>query len=103
MFDRNSRYYGLAEATIEMIDRGGSTRGVSYVKRRFIPEPSAYPPSASHTVTQGERLDNIASRHLGDPTLFWHLVDGTDALDPDELTDHPGMVIDIRLPGMGIG
>lgn len=102
MFDRNSRYHEIEEANLVVNAEDGSTREVPYITRRFIPQPPTHPPAGSHTVTEGERLDHIAARALADPTLFWHLVDGTDALDPDELTATPGSVIDIHLPGMGI-
>ena len=36
---------------------------------------------------QGDRLDNIAARYLGDPEQFWRICDANGAMRPDELTD----------------
>jgi hypothetical protein len=49
-------------------------------------------------VTQGERLDNITARYLGDPLQFWRLCDANGALDPEELTDETGRTIAITMP-----
>ena len=47
---------------------------------------------------QGDRLDNIAARYLGDPELFWRLCDANVALRPTELTETIGRRILITLP-----
>jgi len=49
-------------------------------------------------VTQGERLDTITARYLGDPTQFWRVCDANDVLQPTELTEEVGNVIKIALP-----
>jgi len=46
-----------------------------------------------HAVTEGERLDHIAAKYLGDPEQFWQLCDATgagwqDALPQAEETAH---------------
>ena len=38
-------------------------------------------------MAQGDRLDLITARTLGDPEQFWRVCDANDALDPAELTD----------------
>ena len=54
---------------------------VAYVKRRFVPAARTVPGDRrTHTVEQGERLDNIAAQYLGDPTLFWRLCDANRAM-----------------------
>jgi hypothetical protein len=40
-----------------------------------------------HVVTQGERLDNITARYLGDPEQFWRLCDANAAMQPEELEE----------------
>jgi hypothetical protein len=52
-----------------------------------------------HTVTQGERLDHLTARYLGDPTLFWRVCDANGALHPLEL-EELGRVVRIALPGL---
>ena len=52
-----------------------------------------------HTVTQGERLDNITARYLDDPTQFWRVCDANVVLRPEEL-ERIGRVINITIPNM---
>ena len=51
-----------------------------------------------HTVTQGDRLDNLATRYVGDPEQFWRICDANDVLRPEELTEEIGRIIKIGLP-----
>jgi len=51
-----------------------------------------------HRVTQGERLDNVTAKYLGDPEQFWRLCDANRALRPQELTETLGRRIAITLP-----
>jgi nucleoid-associated protein YgaU len=73
-------------------------REIRFVKRRFIPSPNGTTTLLEHTVTQGERLDNITVRYLGDPTQFWRICDANNVLQPNELTDNIGRRIKIALP-----
>lgn len=81
MFNTTSRYYDIETAKFVTSDG----RQISYVCRRFLPiaNPSVL---AIHTVAEGERLDNITARYLGDPEQFWHLCDANKAMHPQELT-----------------
>jgi nucleoid-associated protein YgaU len=47
---------------------------------------------------QGDRLDNLAARYLGDPEQFWKICDANNVLRPDELTEEIGRVVRIALP-----
>ena len=98
MFDPTSRYAALATATLTVTDRHGTSREIRYVRRRFVPPAGALPTLVEHTVAQGERLDNVTARYLGDPTQFWRVCDANTVLRPDELTDEVGRVIAIALP-----
>jgi hypothetical protein len=98
MFDPTSRYYNIATATLTVLDEEGRSREIRYVKRRFIPPSDGATTLFEHTVTQGERLDNITARYLGDPTQFWHICDANIVLQPDELTDTIGNRIEIGVP-----
>ncbi|MDP9342033.1 MAG: LysM peptidoglycan-binding domain-containing protein [Actinomycetota bacterium] len=60
-------------------------RDVRYVRRRFLPAPGSSVALASHTVVEGDRLDNITARYLGDPTQFWRMCDANAAMNPPDL------------------
>ena len=98
MFDETSRYYNIDTKTIDITDADGSTRQVRYVQRRIIAPPANSLTVIEHTVTQGDRLDNITDRYLGDPTEFWLVCDANNVMRPNDLTDTIGRVIKIVLP-----
>ena len=98
MFDPSSRYYKIEVTTMIVTDSDGLPREIRYVKRRFIPPADGATTLVEHTVTQGERLDNITARYLGDPTQFWRICDANNVLEPNELTDTVGTMIKIALP-----
>ena len=98
MFDSTSRYYSLEVATLSTTDSDGATVEIRYVRRRFIPSYENATVLARHRVNQKERLDNIAARYLSDPRQFWLLCDANYVLQPDELTDTIGNVIEITMP-----
>ena len=93
LFGSTSRYYGI---DIESIVQDG--RLIAYIKRRLVPPSSRFQLLQEHTVTQGERLDNIAAQNLGDPTLFWRLCDANNAMRPGELTETIGRKLRITMP-----
>ena len=93
-FPANSRYHGVEMATLERAD----DELVIYLQRRFLPSPDRFATLQEHTVTQDERLDNIAAHYLGDPELFWRLCDANNALHPDGLTARMGRRLRITLP-----
>jgi hypothetical protein len=98
MFDPTSRYYNIEVATMTVTDSDGRSREIRFVRRRFIPPTDGATTLVEHTVTQGERLDNITARYLGDPTQFWRICDANNVLQPNELTDTVGTRIEIALP-----
>lgn len=95
-FPTNSRYYGSKTLTYITLD--GLT--ISYLARRFVPQPG--PPNfatvAQHTVRQGDRLDLIAAKYLGDPLVFWLICDANGAIEPEALTATPGTILNITTP-----
>ncbi len=97
MFAPTSRYFGIATAQFTAADG----RQVVYLRRRFLPPSGTGTAMAEHIATQGERLDNITSRYLGDPEQFWRLCDANDAMRPDELTARIGRRLRIPLPEGG--
>lgn len=94
MFPVTSRYYAIE--TVSLTDAGG--REVVYLRRRFLPPAESSLLIALHTVTEGERLDNITARYLGDPEQFWRLCDANDAMRPEELTGEVGRRLQIPMP-----
>lgn len=93
LFSPGSRYYTLPTATLETAD--GET--VIYLRRRFVPQPERFSLLREVTVTQGDRLDNLAAQYLGDPEQFWRLCDANRALRPDEL-EEIGRRLRVTLP-----
>lgn len=94
MFQHTSRYYALETA----VHTAAIGRKIAYKRRRFLPPAAEGPVMAEHTVAEGERLDNITARYLGDPELFWRLCDDNDAMHPSELTATIGRILRVYLP-----
>jgi hypothetical protein len=93
LFAATSRYYGVDVATIAV---DGQPTG--YLRRRFLPPSENFQVLQEHTVIQGERLDNITAKYLGDPTLFWRICDANNAMRPEELTATIGAKLRITMP-----
>lgn len=79
----NSRYAGTP---ILAHDPGEGRPPVPYLGRRLVPQPERQGQLGEHAVVEGDRLDTIAHRHLGDPELWWRVADANLAAHPDELT-----------------
>jgi hypothetical protein len=90
MFGRGSRYERVADAV--HVDAAG--REIAYKRLRLIPSPRGV---QAHLVVEGDRLDLLAFRYLGDPEQFWRLCDASRVLHPGELTAHPGRRVLIPL------
>ena len=89
-----SRYFGIETFRRTLPDG----REVVVLRRRFLPPASASMIVAIHSVAEGDRLDNITAKHLGDPEQFWRLCDANNAMHPDELTAEIGRRLGIPLP-----
>lgn len=94
MFDPTSRYYNLETATYSAPDG----RVIAYKRRRFLPRGENMPPLVEVTVTQGDRLDLITARTLGDPEQFWRVGDANNAMDPSDLTAELGKTLSVPVP-----
>jgi hypothetical protein len=94
LFAPNSRYHGID--TVTLVTAEGKT--IVYLERRFVPSPDRFALLTEHAVVQGDRLDNLAARYLGDPEQFWRLCDANNALRPDELIETVGRRLRITLP-----
>ncbi|MGC2619418.1 MAG: LysM domain-containing protein [Acidobacteriaceae bacterium] len=95
-FPTDSRYYGFS--TLTYTTPAGVS--VSYLARRIIPQPGApnYATVTTYSVVQGDRLDLIAAKFLGDPLLFWLICDANGAIRPGDLVSVPGTAISITMP-----
>jgi hypothetical protein len=93
-FPPNSRYHGVPTRTL--ILPGGKT--VVYLSRRFVPPPERFALIQEHVVVEGDRLDNLAARYLGDTEAFWRIADANNAMRPDALTEQIGRRLRITLP-----
>ena len=93
-FPPGSRYHGL---DIAQLTRADGTQ-VSYVRRRFVPPPEEFATQRLHSVQLGDRLDNLAARHLGDAQQYWLLCDANVAMRPEQLLERPGETLRITLP-----
>jgi hypothetical protein len=98
MFEPSSRYNDIETAKMTVTDSRGEPRVVSYKRRRFVPSGATITALAEHTVAQGDRLDNLAARYVGDPEQFWRICDDNNVLRPEELTEEIGRTIKIGLP-----
>lgn len=94
MFEPTSRYHNLE--TVTFTDRSGRT--AAYKRRRFLPEGGRMPLLVAVTVAQGDRLDLISARTLGDPEQYWRICDANDAMDPLELTSQVGRTLRVPVP-----
>ncbi|MBE9180043.1 hypothetical protein IQ268_15845 [Oculatella sp. LEGE 06141] len=94
MFEHTSRYYTLETAIYTDADG----RMLAYKRRRFLPSSETMPLLAEVVVTQGDRLDLITARHLGDPEQFWRICDANHAMNPTDLTAEIGRTLRIAMP-----
>lgn len=92
-FSPTSRYYAIDMALFET----KQGKKIVHLKRRFLPQPERFDLLQEHLVTQGDRLDNITARYLGDPEAFWRICDANRAMRPEEL-EEIGRRLRITLP-----
>ncbi len=93
-FSPTSRYFGIEMGVLEIPNQDP----VAFIRRRFISQPERFQLLQEHTVSQGERPDNIAAQYLGDPEQFWRICDANAEMHPNELTETIGRRIRITLP-----
>lgn len=92
-FQATSRYYTIETTTLETPD--GKT--IRYLRRRFLPLVERFTVIQEYTVTEGDRLDVISARFLGDPEQFWRLCDANPIQEPEEL-EKVGYQIRLTMP-----
>ena len=89
-----SRYYGVETNELQKLDG----KAIIYLKRRIVPQPERFDLLVEHSVSEGERLDNLTAQYLGDPEQFWQICDANTAMHPGELTETVGRRLRITLP-----
>lgn len=94
LFPGSSRYHGVP--TSVLVTPGGRT--VAFLGRRFVPDPRRLASLLEHRVVEGDRLDNLAYRYLGDPELIWQLCDANGAMRPASLVETIGDTVRVALP-----
>ncbi len=97
MFTFTSRYYNLETVMLTLPDG----RVVAYKRRRFLPQGELMPMLTEVTVTEGDRLDLITARTLGDPEHFWRVADANNAMNPFDLTAEVGRILRVPIPQPG--
>jgi hypothetical protein len=95
-FPTDSRYYGFSVQ--QYTAPNGQT--IPYLARRIVPQPGApnFATINQYTVHQGDRLDLIAAKYLGDPLMAWLICDANGAMRPYDLVATPGRVLAITTP-----
>lgn len=98
MTEPGSRYHGVPTAELTVRSADDTLRQIRYLRRRFLPPLDGMVVIAEHRVSEGDRIDNLSARYLGDPLAYWRIADANHALQPETLTDPPGHVIRIAMP-----
>lgn len=94
MFETTSRYYNLETAIYSAADG----RIIPYKRRRFLPQGENVQLLATIAIADGERLDQITARILGDPEQFWRICDANNAMNVNDLIAEPDRRL--RVPTM---
>jgi hypothetical protein len=94
LFPPNSRYAGMDTGALRTVDG----KILVFLRRRFVPPPENFALLQEYNVVEGDRLDNLAAKFVGDPERFWQICDANAAIRPEELTDLVGRVLRITLP-----
>ena len=81
MFEPGSRYYHLETLTHKGEDRVSRR----YVKRRFLPRAENLRTLVEIAVDDGDRLDLICARTLGNSEQYWRICDAENAMNPETL------------------
>jgi hypothetical protein len=99
LYPATSRYHGIA--TSRLVSADGKEH--VYLQRRFVPLPERVPARGEHAVCEGDRLDLLAARFLGDPGMFWRICDANVAMRPDALEARIGQRLRIPEPAGSTG
>ncbi|MEU1887822.1 hypothetical protein [Micromonospora sp. WMMD987] len=90
----DSRYAAVGTTVTVDPDTGEE---IVHLRRRFVPPAERLATAGWEAVADGDRVDLLAGRTVGDPTAFWQLCDANGVFDPAEL-EQPGRVVRVALP-----
>ncbi|MDR4492330.1 MAG: hypothetical protein AB7V56_11565 [Candidatus Nitrosocosmicus sp.] len=108
MFSQSSRYSNIDNAVLviqKKITRNKTKETkIKYKKRRFLPPYSENQQTLRQIQTkEHDRLDNIASEFLGDPELYWQILDTNEGImHPLDATPKSGRILKIALPSFDL-
>ena len=71
---------------------------IAYTPRRFLPQRADIEIRTATRVGPGERLDQLATRTLGEPLQFWQICDANLAMDPFAIVERPGAWVAVPAP-----
>lgn len=80
-FPAESRYHGIGVRVIT----GADGAPVAYLARRWVPAPDRFATLSMTRTLEGDRLDRISTRLIGDPEQYWQLCDANGVLWPEDL------------------
>ena len=89
MFDSKSRY--LKADTYEVKDKRGRT-----VRVVAPPAPPEQLLLGLHLLKQGERLDLLAAKYLGDPAGYWRIAEQNEVMLSEALTEASEIEIPVK-------
>lgn len=74
---------------------------VTYLARRFVPEPEGMTILASVAIEPADRLDLFTARTMGVATQWWRIADANRVIHPEVLDGPAGRRLDVPLPEAG--
>lgn len=99
MIASDSRYASATQLTHVSADG----EQVIYLAPRLLPSPESYAPVAMHRVTDSDRIDLLAWKNLGNPTMSWRIADANRAMHPGALPGEPGDTLVVPVAGSVAG
>lgn len=94
MPNQDSRYSAVSKAEYTTADG----RKIMYLNRRFLPPAESLPLLVEVSWVDGDRLDLIAARTIGDPEQFWRICDANNMMNPFDEPAEPGDRLRVPLP-----
>jgi hypothetical protein len=102
LYPPGTRYNGVPLAQMDLADG----RTARYLRRRVLPDPASLATMLEYRITDGDRVDLLAARFLGDALASWRIADANGALRIESLVEETGRRIRITLsegvPGVSV-
>jgi hypothetical protein len=89
-----SRYSDTELASFEYSEDEPS---IPYLARRFCPQPDRFSTLYNVRLVESDRRDTLATKHIGDPHLWWRIADANGVLDPRHLSSPAGNTVRVTL------